>query len=101
MAKGKATSNCKHTKAPPKKAAPLKNAAPKKAPAPQLNSNNKGSWKRAAEDLDDTSLGESSGEEPDYRPQKNHCGKENEVSNEDVDDMEIVVDSEVQIFKRL
>ena len=68
MAKGKATSNGKHTKAPPKKAAPLKNAAPIKAPAPQFNGNNKGSQKCAAEDLDDTSLGESSGEEPDFRP---------------------------------
>ena len=84
-----------------KKAAPSKNAAPKKAPAPQLNSNNKGSWKSAAEDPDDTSSGESSGEEPDSRPQKKHHGKENDVSDEDVDDVEIVVDSEVQIFKWL
>ena len=68
MAKGKAASNGKRTKAPPKKAAPSKNAAPMKAPAPQLNGNNKGSRKCAAEDLDDTSSGESSGEEPDFRP---------------------------------
>ena len=98
MAKGKAASNGKCTKAPPKKAAPSKNAAPKKAPAPQPNGNNKGSQKRAAEDLDDTSSGESSGEEPESRPQKKHhgnIGKENEVSDEDVDDVEIVIDSEV------
>jgi hypothetical protein len=46
----------------------------KKVPAPQHN-NSKGSWKRVADDSDDASSGESSGEEP-PRPWKKVCGKE-------------------------
>lgn len=87
MAKGKATTakgkGKAHAKAPPKKAMPSKNTAPKKAPACPHNTKGKGSHKQAADDLDDASLGESSREEEDPRPQKKHCGKQKEISDEE------------------
>lgn len=101
MAKGKATTakgkGKAHAKAPPKKAMPSKNTAPKKAPACPHNTKGKGSHKQAADDLDDASLGESSREEEDPRPQKKHCGKQKEISDEEGGDGEEPDDKAMQV----
>jgi hypothetical protein len=82
-----------HTKVPPKKTALVKKKGLKQAPAPQHNKKGKESHKRVADGSDNSSLGESSGEDPDPRPRNKFRGtKSDDEDGEEPDEKVIQLD---------
>ena len=87
MAKDKSTKKGKQI--PLKKTAMAKKKQPRKGPAPSAqHGKGNGSQKWEIDDLDNSSLEESSGEDSDARPRKKHCGKGKETVIEEEEEGE-------------